>query len=156
MIWGRLVGFTGLRHSNLPVWLMSRRRRFMKGCRSELSNPDGVLSGWLVDDQDFVLVADGETTIQVLVDVDPCSGIADALGARGNLELLPIEGDGVVAGHSALVLEGEDLFRLQVRWPGAIGRSGVDRRESEAGVEGGQVGPQDSIRFFESGGFDFA
>jgi hypothetical protein len=133
-----------------------KRRRLREDCRGELSDPDGVVSGGLVDDQDFVLVADGETAIQVLVDVDPCSGITDALGARGDLEPFPVEGDGVVAGDGALMLEGEDLFRLQIGRPGTVGGAGVSCRESEAGVEGGQVGPEDAIGFLQGSSLSFA
>ena len=112
MIWRGLVGFTELGHSSLAVWLGSKGRRFRKDCGGELADPDRMLSGGLIDDQAFVLVGDGETAVQVLVDVDPSSGIANALGARGDLESFPVEGDGVVAGHGALMLEGEDLLRL--------------------------------------------
>jgi hypothetical protein len=116
--------------------------------RSELAHPDGIRRGGLIGDQGVPLVADGEAPIEVLEDVDAGAGVTDAVGARGNGKRLSIEGDGVVVGHDAVVLEAEDLLWLEIVGPGAVGRAGVRSWKSEAGVEGREVGPEDAIGFF--------
>jgi len=51
--------------------------------RSELADPDGIRRSGLIDDQGVPLVADDQATIEVLKDIDPRLGVADAVGARG-------------------------------------------------------------------------
>ena len=124
--------------------------------RSELAHPDGIRRGGLIGDQGVALVADGEAPIEVLKDVDAGAGVADAVGARRNAKPVTIEGDGVIVGDGALVFEAEHLVWLEAGGPGAVGRAGLRSWKCEVGVEGREVGPEDSIGLFERGGLGFA
>ncbi|TET54264.1 MAG: hypothetical protein E3J64_02155, partial [Anaerolineales bacterium] len=60
-----------------------------------------------MDDQCLALVADGERSVEALVDVDACAGVADTIWSWRDLEEMATEGDGVVVVDGALVLEAE-------------------------------------------------
>ena len=69
----------------------------------------------------MTVVADGERAVKPLLDVDAGAGVADAIWARGDLELFAIERDRVVVIDGTLVLEGEDYFALEAWGPRPIG-----------------------------------
>jgi hypothetical protein len=60
--------------------------------------------------QGLILVADGETAFKVMVELDAFAGVGAAIGARGNGQGVTGEGDGVVIGDGALVVEAEDIL----------------------------------------------
>ena len=69
----------------------------------------------------MTVVADGERAVKPLVHLDAGAGVADAVGARRDLQPFAIERDRVVAIDGPLVLEGEDFFALEARRPRPIG-----------------------------------
>jgi len=85
------------------------------------------------------------------MDIDLGLGVADTLGGGRDGEAMAAEGDGVIAGDRAVVLEGEGL----IGWPRAVGGALLGRRQSEVGVEGRQVGSQNAISLFQGGGLGF-
>jgi hypothetical protein len=64
------------------------------------------------------VIDDGICAIEVLMDVDAGFGIAAAVGE--NLQHMGAEGDGVVVGDDARVLETEDRVRDELGGPGTI------------------------------------
>ena len=72
-------------------------------------------------DECLTVVADGERAVKPLVHLDAGAGVADAVGARGDLQPFAIERDRVVVIDGPLVLEGEDYFALEAWGPRPIG-----------------------------------
>jgi len=79
-------------------------------------------------------IGDGEGAIQMGVEVDAEAGIAPAAGARGELEEVAIEWDGVIELDGAPVLEAADRVKIGARGGWAPGRRGMRGGLSEARI----------------------
>src|SRR2546428_14175587 len=90
--------------------------------------------GQLSHQQVGVMMEEGPGAIEALMDLDPSFGIATSIGE--DLEDVRPEGDGVVVGDDARVLETEQRLGDEVGGPGAIRGLGP----SGGGGEGGSVG----------------
>ena len=73
------------------------------------------------------MVRDREGAIESLVDLDLGSSVAAGVGPGQNLQAVGAEGDGIVIGDDAQVLEAKDRVRVERRGPGAIRQRGVGR-----------------------------
>ena len=67
-------------------------------------------------------------------DIDACVRIAASCWSGGYLERMAAEGDGVIIGHSALILKAKYRFRIQGDRPGTIGRAGASCRVAKASI----------------------
>ena len=122
------------------------------GSWSKLSHANWHWCSGFIGDQWLSLVADAQTTIQELVDIDSRPSVAGALRAGWDLQLFSVEGDGVVVAHNALVLETEKILGPQIIWPRAIGRPGLRWRDTETFIEAGQITQQCLIGLFNGTG----
>ena len=80
------------------------------GSWNKLSHANWHWCTGFIDDQCLSLVADAQTTVQELVDIDSRASVAGALRARWDLQPISVEGDGVVVADNALVFETEDIL----------------------------------------------
>jgi hypothetical protein len=83
-------------------------------------------------------------------------GVRTAAASGGDGKAVAVEGDGVVVGDDALVLEAEDGVGLETGGPGAVGRLGLCGRDSETGVVARQEALQDLVGVFERVGSGLA
>ena len=88
----------------------------------------------------------------MLVHLHVAAGVIAAVAIRRDLEAVTAEGDGVVVGHGARVLEAEHGVRIHSVGPGAVGGIRLGRLDSEAGVEAGPEFKQEAIGLLESAG----
>ena len=105
------------------------------GSWSKLSHANWHWCSGFIGNQRLPLVAYAQKTVQELVDIDSRASVAGALRARWDLQLISVEGDGVVVAHNTLVFETEYILGLQVIWPRAIRRPGLCRWDRETLIE---------------------
>src|SRR5438445_422237 len=77
--------------------------------------------------EESAVVRDSEGAIESMVDFDLGSGVAAAVGPGQNLQAVRAEGDGIVVGDDAQVLEAKDGVGVERGGPGAIRWRGVGR-----------------------------
>ena len=90
------------------------------------------------DGEESAVVGNGEGAIESLVDLDLGSGVAAAVGPGENLQAVRAEGDGIVIGDDAQVLEAKDRGGVERGRPGAIRRRGVGGEVGKACVVAAQ------------------
>lgn len=90
------------------------------------------------------MVDDGPGAVEALVDVDAGFSVAPAIGK--DLEDVRSEGDGVVIGDDAPVLEAEDGLGGQVLGPGPIGELRPDSGSSETRIVAAEESREEGIR----------
>ena len=100
----------------------------------------------------MILVADGEAAFKVMVELDAFAGVGAAIGARGNGQGVTGEGDGVVIGDGALVVEAEDILGEEGWGPRQVSGIRLGRGAGKAAVESGQEATQDKVGLVEVGG----
>ena len=67
------------------LWLRQLGRDLGTGSGAKLAHPDRLFSRWLIDDQGFTFVADGQGAIKVLMDIYVGTGVADSFGTGRDL-----------------------------------------------------------------------
>ena len=119
MIAGR---FVGLSERLLELWWSLGGWSGLRGWSwGEAVDHGRAWHSWLEEGQVVVVVVDGQRAIEVVVEFDTSLGVAVAQLAWRDLELVAGEGDRVVVGDGAVVLETEVVVSIQGSWPGAIG-----------------------------------
>jgi|SRR5713226_2805250 len=91
------------------------------------------------------VIEDGEGAIEPLVDVHAGFRITGPVGIRENLERAFLEGDSVVVGDDASVLEAKDRVGVEAGGPGAIGGLALRRGPGEAGIVAGEEVGEEGI-----------
>lgn len=95
------------------------------------------------------LVVHGEAAVEPLMDVDVAPSEADPGWPGEELESVFAELDGIVGGHGAYVLEGEQFLQPRSRGERTIGSAFPGCRDREPSVEARQEVPEDLIRFLD-------
>jgi len=72
-----------------------------------MAHPRWSRGSWLEGRLGLPLIENGHASIQVVAQLDPGFGVALPLGSRRDLHAVFVEGDSVVIGHCASVLEAE-------------------------------------------------
>ena len=98
------------------------------------------------------LVTNHELAVEELVHLDAATSVGRAVAAWGDGQAVAVERDRVVLSDDALVLEAEDVVRLEAGGPGEVGGSRLGGRDSEAGVVARQEALQDLVSVIERGG----
>ncbi len=108
MVGGRLVRLAG----HLREWALGRcvARGGSDGELgwSEFAHGRRAWVGGLEPGHGQALVADEQVAVEELADLDAAMGVGRATAARSDRETMAVEGDGVVLGDDAFVLEAED------------------------------------------------
>lgn len=90
------------------------------------------------------MVDDGKRAIEALVDLDAGFGVAAAVGQK--LKDVRAEGDGVVVGDDARVLEAEDGIRDEMGGPGTIGALWPGCRPGKARIVASEESREEGVR----------
>lgn len=90
------------------------------------------------------VVDDGKRAIEALVDLDAGFGVAAAVGQK--LKDVRAEGDGVVVGDDARVLEAEDGIRDEMGGPGTIRALRPRRRSGKACIVAAEESREEGVR----------
>ena len=89
------------------------------------------------------MVEAGDRPIEALMDLDPCFGQAAAVG--DDLEQMGTEGQGVIVGDGADVLEAEDGIGIEGFRPRAVDRLRVSSGLGKARIVAGDEAPEESV-----------
>jgi hypothetical protein len=89
----------------------------------------------LEDDQALSLVENRQAAIHEVVQINPGLGVALAPWSGRDLQAIGIEGDSVVIGYDASVLEAELVRWITLCRPWDISRAGLSRFDLKACIE---------------------
>jgi len=99
-----------------------------------------------------VLVGNGEPAVHGMVQIDGGAGIAAAVGGGRQLQAMVVEGDGVIIGDAAGVVEAEQVLPVAVCGQRLTGRAGLLGGDGEALVVLGEIGGEHLVGLLDRAG----